>query len=444
MVDNVRDALKASSIGEDLIRRPPIIYARIRRFLLRIETVNIGERRRFIHRQLTAVRRAAMRTEHYRSQRLAADPADWPHLSKEAVRDHPSRFFAPVLFPVSSAATGGTTGVPMKLRRSWKSVVAEQVALDALAAKGGIRLPNARIAVLRGDTIRDANDMTPPFWEYRARGRILALSAHHLCAATVDQYFRELKNFAPQVLTAYPSALEALCGHLEDRNTAIPGLRLVLCSSEVLRAELRERAERLLGARLFDYYGQAERCNFVTSTETGAYYFQEGYGLNELVWSHEDSEHDCYEIVGTSLWNTAQVLLRYKTGDMAMVPRGSSAKDIEDICHGMKPFLGIAGRDSEYIETPDGRRIIGINQIPRGLEAFGVVQMQIVQQAKDSIDVYVVARSGDDARVKTKMIERIRTKVPEIVHIRMHFVDRIARTERGKAPLVMRRLSGVS
>ena len=162
--------------------------------------------------------------------------------------------------------------------------------------------------------------------------------------------------------------------------------------------------------------------------------------MNELVWSHADSDFDYYAIAGTSLWNTAQVLIRYQTGDLAMAPKGTPPAEIEQICYGLKPFFGIAGRSSEYLETPDGRRLIGINQIPRGLD--DVVQMQIVQRDLKGIDIYVVVKADFPGSLQDKVMERARTKIPDSLDIRLHQVDRIERTALGKAPLVVRELNG--
>ena len=181
-----RDALKRSQFGETLLRRTPLIYGNILRFFAEVEEGGPGGAPANCRSErIDKIVKVAKKTDYYRATPLSHEPNDWPRLDKEQVREAPERFYAPAALPVSPAATGGTTGAPLKLRRSWRSVIAEQAALDFLASKAGVQLGKAKVAVLRGDTVKDLNDLTPPFWSYRSGGRVLALSSHHLCAQTV-------------------------------------------------------------------------------------------------------------------------------------------------------------------------------------------------------------------------------------------------------------------
>ena len=432
------DVLKNGAVTEQLIRRTPFFYHQIKSFFVRTAQAEPEERRRLLANRVRPILRAAAQTPHY--SRLALPPIldAWPYLTKEQVRDAPQNVTASGLMPPAPAATGGSSGMPLRLKRSWRAVIAEQVALDLLAKEAGVRFPTARIAVLRGDTIKDPNDTTPPFWVFRTGGRRMVLSANHLRPQTVACYLDAMRSFAPDILTAYPSALEAFCGLIEASGKPLPSLKLVIASSEVLRPDVRARTSAILGVPVFDHYGQAERVNLATSMNDGEFFFSSAYGINELIYSHSDEEADYYEIVGTSLWNTSQFLIRYRTGDLAALPKGSSDEAVQQTALGLRPFLGVAGRTSEYIETPNGVHVIGINQIPRGLD--GVLQMQFVQRVKDRVEIRVVPQRDISQSLKDRIIRQARSKIPESVALDLRIVDAVHRTPAGKTPLVIREL----
>jgi phenylacetate-CoA ligase len=429
--------LKSGALTDHFFRRAPFFYTFLQSFFEEMERRDLEGRKVLQDLKLAEILRAARQTPYYRKQGLSDSIEGWPLIEKEHLRDRPEEFAGRAI-AVSPAATGGTTGIPLRLRRSWRSVVAEQVAIDLFVRKSGLDLTKAKVAVLRGDTVKESADDKPPFWVTRSAGQRLVFSSNHLKATTVPYYLEKLREFGPDVLSVYPSALEALCGVLGPGKTAIPNLKIVFSSSEVLRPDIRERAESVLNAAILDQYGQAERVNLALSARAGEFFFQPAYGLTELRFVGGGDDHDYYEILGTSLWNTAQFLVRYRTGDLAVLPKGASAAEIEKICLGFKPFLGIAGRSSEYVETPAGERIIGINQIPRGL--LGVVQMQFIQRARDRVDIYVIPQADLSPSLREQILRQTRTKIPPSVELIVHEAERLERTASGKIPLLIREI----
>ena len=163
------------------------------------------------------------------------------------------------------AATGGTTGIPLSLVRTLRGVVFEQACQDRLIEQLGAD-PRGRVAILRGDNIKDPSDLKPPHWIKANGGRSLIFSSNVLNHETVRDYARALREFSPTLLCAYPTSLECLCRLLQqhDERVRIPS---VLTSSEVLKREAWSLARDTLGCNLADYYGQAERVAFAYAFE---------------------------------------------------------------------------------------------------------------------------------------------------------------------------------
>jgi len=334
-------------------------------------------------------------------------------------------------------STGGTTGVPLRLVRSLQSVVVEQAALDALVENLGVRPGRERLAVLRADSIKDPADRSPPYWIFTHGGRRMVLSPHHLCADTVAQYARAISEFRPDLLWVYPTAVESLCRLLLGA-----GLRLqvprVYASSEVLGAQAWKLARLALGApAIADYYGQAERVAFAAAFEPGVYRFLPGYSAVELVPFAPDGDGTLYEIVGTSLWNLAMPLVRYRTGDLVRLPAAWGAAEAEEVALGIRPFGGVLGRSGEFLLTPEGARITGINHFPR--EVRHVRRIQVIQERLDEVRLLVLAEAGYAPHDAQRLLANVRAKLPPSMRVSVELCERLEQTALGKTPFVIHR-----
>lgn len=418
--------LKSLRLGDIAVRRNPLFYAWARRQL------DVPD-----DRQLARILWwAARRTAYGRRVQGAHDLGSWPLLEKEAVRAAPQDFVAGRQLLASRASTGGTSGAPLPLARSLRSVVLEQAAIDRMLEALDARPADARIAVLRGDNVKDPSDFRPPYWKLVAGGRRMVMSSNHLNAATVAAYAEALERFAPDVLWAYPTALESLCVQLERS-----GLRLqvgrVLTSSEVLHPGVWRLAERTLGCRLVDYYGQAERVGFAWARAPGEYRFLRGYAHVELLESGGDGRYQLYEIVGTSLWNHAMPLVRYRTGDLIRLPAGLSREAILETARGERPFPGVLGRDSDILISPDGVRLTGIDHFQRDVK--NLRRIQVIQESASEVRVLVLGTPAFGEEDAAQLLANIRRKLPASMRVDVECVEALERTGLGKTPFVIHR-----
>ena len=429
--------LKRFELGERLVRRNPLFYATTHRQLAQLEQQGFDRRKAWTQARLRRMLSIAAGTPYGRSVGGTEDFATWPLLNKEAVRDAPTWFHSGRTWFTAQASTGGTTGVPIELIRSPQSVVAEQVCLDRMMIGLGVEPTNARTAVLRGDNIKDPSDLTPPFWRYALGGRRLLMSSNHLTPTTLSHYLDELRKFDPEVLWVYPSSLELFCRLISasDERLKIPR---VLSSSEVLKPSAWLLARQVLGCKIADYYGQAERVAFAFAVAPTQYFFLPGYSYVELLpHSTEDSE-PVFEIVGTSLWNEAMPLIRYRTGDLVRLPREYGEREREQIAYGMCAFDSVIGREQDVLYSPDRMRVLtGIDHIQREVEH--VVRIQIVQDALDRVLIRVIPARGF-CEADAKRLERnARNKIPRLIDLKIEVTETLERTHQGKTPFVIHR-----
>jgi len=421
-------SLKNIAAFDEVLRRPRILYPRLRKFLADSERWGCDQLESWLEKRLHVVLTAAQGLPAYTHRASAEKFSQWPALVKSDVANHENDFVRKGVLPSYRASTGGTTGVPLKLRRSLISVVMEQATIDHICTKAGLDLPRAKLAVLRGDFIKPPSDMSPPHWK-SITNRKMVFSSFHLSRSTIGAYISALRTFAPDVIWCYPSSLQQLIGLIQESEQHIR-VPFILSSSERLTNDTVAAARRILGSRVIDYYGQAERVAFAYAMDDGGYRFIPIYGVPELVQNSEDNAR----IRGTSLWNLRQIFVRYETGDLALVD-GEGMKHRREVELGLRAFSGIDGRTSERIDLPDGRRVIGLNHIPRGVPK--IVSVQLRHTEPNTVEAYVVPLDGFGPEAELVLRRNFYAKFPSNIDLHIRKVLAPVRTSSGKAPLLL-------
>jgi phenylacetate-CoA ligase len=321
----------------------------------------------------------------------------------------------------------------LKLYRSLQSICYEQATYDYPLIKRGLNPLSIRIAILRGDNLKDPSDLEPPFWKFVANGLKLIFSSNHLCPKTVRYYYQALKEFAPDCLFAYPTSLESLCLLMRENGLSLR-LPLVIATSEAMRTEARLLAAQVLNAEVLHSYGAGERVAFAWSERVEEYFMFAGYGWVELVPVSEDENSITFEIVGTGFWNNAMPLVRYQMADLITLPKDVNP---ELVCWGVQPFKGVQERQSDYLISPEGARLIAINHIPRDVDH--VVRMQIIQEQSDYVRILVIPDEGFTESNRQQILANARLKIPESMEISVELVESLERTPSGKTPYVIRK-----
>lgn len=428
--------LKLLQVGDTAVRRNPLFYADVQRELEHLDQADLDERRKWTLTRLGEVLWPASRSGYGRIVRGGGDIASWPLLTKGEVRSAPGAFASGSQLFTVKATTGGTSGAPLQIVRSLRSVVVEQVCIDRMMQKVGVDARSARCAVLRTESIKDPNDFKPPYWVHAGGGNRIVFSSSHLNAATIVHYARALEEFSPDCLLGYPTSLEALCLMLErmGRKIHIPA---VLCSSEVLHPRVWKLARERLNCRMLDYYGQAERVAFAYATEPGAYRFLPGYAHVEFEPAGREGEHSLYEIIGTPLWNQSMALIRYRTGDLIRVPASWGARELEELSLGARTFSGVLGRDSDILVTPEGVKVTGISHFQR--DVANIVRIQVIQESASRIVILVLPGEEYSERDRDHLMRNVREKLPKSMQVEIRAVNALERTARGKTPFVIHR-----
>jgi phenylacetate-CoA ligase len=421
------DRLAGSVLFDDVIRRPPVLYVRFRRFLSTVDRWDRSRREKWRADWLEEVLNLARRIPGYRARCVSDDFSTWPILKKADIARRERAFGTRRGLVAHKASTGGTTGVPLAIRRSPYSILVEQASIDHVCAKAGLDLPRARAAVLRGDFVKPPSEMSPPYWR-TSGGTKRIFSSFHLSRQSLPDYLRGFREFAPDVLSCYPSSLQHLVDLVRERGERLR-IPFVLTSSECIGPDTIKMAREVLGGRIIDYYGQAERAVSAYSIDGSDYYFLPAYGLAELL-----PEDGRARIVGTSLWNARQVFIRYDTGDFASV--ASMTEDARRRTElGLAGFRGIDGRSSERIDLNDGRRIIGLNHLPRGVPGAGSIQFRHAQP--ELVEAFLVPSIGYGEDTECVLKRNFYAKFPSAIALKITKIDAPIRSRSGKVNLLI-------
>jgi phenylacetate-coenzyme A ligase PaaK-like adenylate-forming protein len=352
-----------------------------------------------------------------------------PYLFKTDVRSNPGAYLRYSLGPTSKKKTSGTTGAALSLHRSFASIVFEQAAIDWVVGQAGHDFGAERVAVFRGADIEQCTIPTRRLWHFEESGRVLVFRSNFLNRMTLPDCIAALRDFRPDILYAYPSAADQLARLLEQENKTFH-FPLVVTSSEVLPPGMRQRLASTFGATVVDYYGQGERVCFAYSLADREYRFMPAYGYVEFLRSTNDDA----EIIGTSFHNSAQLLLRYRTGDLVTIP--NIAEDqLRDVSLGKRSFEGLSGRSNEVLFGPAGEVLVGVNHIPRRFVSLG--PFQFVQEARDHVRILVRDPSGGSTEIKDRILADARKKIPLSIAIDVEFTEELLQTRAGKTPFVL-------
>ena len=328
---------------------------------------------------------------------------------------------------ISKGRTSGTTGTPAVFLRDLNSINLESAAIAQHQRWADVSRGDKRV-FLRGEKVVSIERDEPPFWRFNRFNNQLIMSSYHLAEQYLSYYVRKIKQFSPQMLEAYPSTAYLLAQYLErmDDSLEIP---VVHTSSEPLYPHWRELIEKRLNAKVFDWYGMAERVCFAGECKVHeGLHTLSGYGITEFV-RPSTNETDELEgvIVGTTLNNLVMPLIRYRTNDLS--------RTIKGICRCGRNYPRIHTIETKYenmIVTPKGRYISPSLLTFCFKTAKNIAMSQIIQSKDGSIQVKIVGEKQFSEQDKNHILSQMREILGEGIKITVKLVSQIERAESGK------------
>jgi phenylacetate-CoA ligase len=248
-------------------------------------------------------------------------------------------------------------------------------------------------------------------WRTSVLSNFTYFSPFHLNDENMAKYLKVMIAKKIIVLRGYPSSIATLADYVVRSSHPIPQIKLVLTASEVLSDKDRLLIEHAFGAKVSNHYGLAEQIVMMGDCEKheGLHNYDE-YGYLELL---DTDDPQIKRIIGTNLNNFTTPLIRYDTGDLAVVAEKACS------CGRSLPTIkNIIGRKDAVIKTIEGYEIPTTNFYTM-LEHFQEIdRWQIVQKSLTDIELIFSSRNITDQRVSDLEQEiRKRLNVKMIVTI---------------------------
>ena len=326
--------------------------------------------------------------------------------------------------------TGGTSGLPVPVRRDFRSIGNEHAFVRRQFDWAGLRI-NERIAYLEGRRVKTFDVEDKRLYVYDAGMKELSLSTFHLTEDIVPYYVGIIQKYGIKVLLGYPSAIYIVAKTCLAKGIEMP-LESVLTTSETLELSQKEIIEKAFQCNVYDYYGSAERVCYIHTCEKGCYHIVPEYGLTELIPAEAPNE-GCYRVVATGFWNMTMPLIRYDIADL--VVKG----DVKCDCgRHFQTVEKIMGRDSNRITTPSGR-VLGASVIEcilarvlYGMYELPVLAGRVIQESNDLIVLEYVPSEQFSEKDKETILNNLRKEVPEEMRVDVRLSNEMNRTVNGK------------
>lgn len=353
------------------------------------------------------------------------DIALFPVIPKELIRKSPLDFKSSAPHLIKSQfelGTSGTTGTPLRIFSDKYSRSAHYAFFSRLRSQHGVTSDSKR-ATLFGRIIMGADVHKPPFWRYDFFQKNLLMSSYHLNDANLPHYYKQLCNYAPDEIFAYPSSIFAIAKYIVDNKLQPISLKLVMTTAEKLLPQQAEIIQKAFNAPLVNQYGCTEMAFFCSGVHPNNMVFHPEHGYAEVLTPEGAvSDIGTGELLATGFINESMPLIRYAVGDtIALGERNES---------GWQTLGNVSGRTDDVIYTLNGSPIGRLDPIFKG--GSGIMAAQIVQNPEADILLKLVPAPDFTQACADDLVYELRKRVGAEHPIKVELVDSIEKQKNGK------------
>lgn len=311
--------------------------------------------------------------------------------------------------------TSGSTGHPLEVWVYFKQWILEQGVIWRHWKWGGYNFRDSLAMVRSYVPPNQAN-----LWYTNKINNFTYFSPFHLNDENISKYLDVMIDKQIVVLRGYPSSIVRIAKFVLQTNHNVPKIKLVLTASEVLTDYDRGIIEKAFGVKVSNHYGLAEQIVMMgdCNKHEGMHNYDE-YGYLELL---DTDEPYIKKIIGTNLHNLTTPLIRYDTGDLAVLA------EISCSCGRMLPTIkNIIGRKDAVIKTIDGYEIPTTNFYTM-LEYFQEIERwQMVQRSLTEIEFIFTSKYISNQRIehlKLEINKRLNSKMIIIISPNGSFIQK--------------------
>ncbi len=322
--------------------------------------------------------------------------------------------------------TSGSTGKPMKSLIHPLHWIIEQAVIFRHWSWGGYHFRDAT-AMLRSYSPKEGEPLT----KYSRPLNTTYFSPFHLNDENMMMYFNLMIDLKIKILRGYPSSVKIFALFLKKNNLKINSIKQILVASEVLTENDRSLIESVFDCKISNHYGLAEQIVMFGDCEKHTHlhnYFE--YGYVELL---DTDKPNIKRIIGTNLHNKTMPIIRYETGDLAIVDNTKCKCNRKGIV-----IKNIIGRHDQLIKTPKGYKIPSVNFYTMFEHYLEINQWQITYDAKNINFNYLSIKGMSNSKLnelKLKIESRIKNSGFKYT---INKVSNFHKKSNGKTPTIVK------
>lgn len=403
--------------------------------LLRKQDSNLEIEEVLNYKLSIVLKNAIKNVPYYRSLKLNIAPEDinknnakeilklFPYLDKKTVIDNNNEFISDLYNKkrLIYKTNGGSTG---QFAGTWSSKEENQIEkafFDYKWSKVKYK-PYSKLVRMCYEGIK--NEFENPC---SCVGDKLRISLNHLNEKWIREIYNKIVEFKPEFFNAYPISFQYLLQYMELNNLRINGIKGIFLASETVTEYVLGLCKSVFkDVPIIFHYGLTERSNLAWGRfENNKISYQ-----CEKVYCYSENfitEDGVFEIAGTSYWNNAMPLIRYKTQDIGKIENGI--------------IKNLAGRTQELLISKQGQKVHGLTMIIDEFCWNYVEKFQIVQNEPGKLEFHIKPKVSFSNDIKEKMLNLLKAKGGDRFDIAIICKDEIPKTKIGKTRLIINNIN---
>jgi phenylacetate-CoA ligase len=352
-----------------------------------------------------------------------------PILTKDVVKENIKYFKSNDLksSSLNYISTSGTTGLPLKVAFQSKSIAFQWAIWWRHKFRFGLK-PGDRHLSLTGAQFVPINQSSPPYWRFDNPNNRILLSSYHINQNTIGDIVRFLNKNHFKFYTGSASALYNL--FLNIKEAQLPLLNkpdVLVTGADALLPSYKELFTEFFGINFTEQYGMVEFAGNMSKCEENNFHEDFECGHIEAI---SDPYSDSKKLVLTGWGNLAMPFIRYAVGDLGQFSNEKCG------CGRKSAVLSdIEGRNEDYIVTPNGNLVMGMNQVFKF--SNGINMAQIFQFRNHDLEIRLVPNKYFSEDDKHLILRSIRERIGSEVNIQFKLVDSIEKSTNGKFKAVI-------
>ena len=237
-----------------------------------------------------------------------------------------------------------------------------------------------------------------------------------------------LNKFKPRFFSGYALSFLELGKTLRKNGINIHSPKGIMVYGGWLPEELRKDIEDLYNAPVYDFYSHSENTVMINERFRAQKMFVEDYFYPEFI--RYDKEYNMGELVGTSFYNYAMPLIRYKTRDIIEFDHNKES------IYGFRKITTILGRDDDYLLMQDGRKVLSSQRAIYGIN--WIKACQYIQDYYDHITINIIPDENFNPSDYGIIRERMKEITKTDIKVDFKLVDSLPKNEFGKSRFIIR------